>query len=126
MHSPSVSSVTNTNSLQPKIQEESTFWDKALEHMEEWDKSANDRERKCKEAELEISRALDKLTKDTNKTKKEPSLLKNGSVINTKKLAKNLDAQTQSFDTKISKLAESMNKKMSTQHESTHQLLRDM
>eukprot|EP00957_Ditylum_brightwellii_P124726 9506696-Ditylum_brightwellii.AAC.1 len=70
----SVSSVMNTNSLQPKKQEESTFWEKALEHMEEWDRAAKDREHKRKEAELEISRALDKLNEATNKATKESAL----------------------------------------------------
>eukprot|EP00957_Ditylum_brightwellii_P177935 13553011-Ditylum_brightwellii.AAC.3 len=61
MHSSSVSSVP-------------TFWEKALKRMNEWDKAAKDRERKHKEAELEISRALGKLTKATNKATKESSL----------------------------------------------------
>eukprot|EP00957_Ditylum_brightwellii_P171381 13047358-Ditylum_brightwellii.AAC.2 len=138
MHISSVSSVVNTNSLQPKMQEESTFWEKALELMDEWDKAAKDREHKHKEAELEISRTLDELTKAINKATIESSLLFQSSLPDdikqlfdqtsvldqkyteleerhtnfdadwkkrfrdhNKKLAKKLDAQTQSFNTKI-------------------------
>eukprot|EP00957_Ditylum_brightwellii_P084092 6393294-Ditylum_brightwellii.AAC.1 len=47
-HSSSVSLVMNTNSPQPKAQEESTFWEKASERMDEWEKAAKDKERKRK------------------------------------------------------------------------------
>eukprot|EP00957_Ditylum_brightwellii_P084949 6459608-Ditylum_brightwellii.AAC.1 len=95
---------------------------------------------KNKEAKLEISRVLDKVTKSTNKTsaldQKSTELEEWRTNFNAdqkkrfcdgdKKLAKKLDTQTQSLDTKISELSESMNKKMSTQQDSTHQLLCDM
>eukprot|EP00957_Ditylum_brightwellii_P162691 12389006-Ditylum_brightwellii.AAC.1 len=102
-HSSSVSSVTNTDSLQFKTQEESTFWEKALERIDEWDKTAKDREHDREEAELEIPRALDKLTKATNDATKESSLSFQSSLLDD---IKKLCDQTSALDQKSTELEE--------------------